>query len=253
MRTIIQSTAISILLVFSCVLFGASTGVAFTTYMILDPSQYEHCSAAPGNDCENDPYGFVSAGSTLDVIMYFDTEGEADIAILSVSVLFDDDVLAWDQAASSSPTYALYNAGGRGNVHLAEFNSNMTFRAGTSDQILLDWGSTNLPDGTRDQCGAYGTYPAVPGGLSGNGCGFRMAVLKFNVIESFAVIRGTHYIPGFGGVFTLSNSSPGNLFELSDGSNPENHLRIVPQPTTALLFGLGLVGLSMSQRRGSGR
>ena len=82
---------------------------------------------------------------------------------------------------------------------MVELSTNMSLRTGTSDQILLDWSSNALPSGTRDQCGDYGTYPAVPGTPSGNGCGFQMASLRFNVINT----------GGGEAAFTLSNSSPG--------------------------------------------
>ena len=215
MRTRIQSTAISILLVFSCVLIGASTSKAFTTYMIVDAM----------------PYSLIHTGDTLEVEVYFDTQGEADIALLSISVLFDDTVLQWDPSASTTPTYALYNSAAKLNQYLVPAATNLTLRSGTSNQILLDWRNNILPGGNRDACGLSSFDPVVT-------CGFHMAVLKFNVI-------------GYGGsvLYSLSNSSAGNIFQLSDGSNPENRLRTVPQPTTAWLLGLGLIGLSLSGRR----
>jgi len=225
MRTRIGSVVFSLFLGLGLLVLGAASASAFSTNLATDFT-----------------YGTIlTTGDTVTMKVDFNSTGN-DIAILSVSVLFDDDAFAWDQAASSSPGYALYNAGGRGNAYLAEFWTNMTLRTGTSNQILLDWGSSDLPDGTRDQCGTYGTYPAVPGGLSGNGCGFRMAKLVFRVIDA---------PEAYGAAFTLSNSSPGNFFQLGDGSQPVNTITYSPEPTTALLVGLGLAGLGVAGRRRS--
>jgi hypothetical protein len=226
MRNRLRSIVLSLFLGLGLLVLGAASASAFSTTM-----------------SSNYVGGYPSTGDTITMYVDFNSTGN-DILILSVSVLFNDDAFAWDQAASSSPTYALYSAPSRGSVHLTELPTNMTLRAGTSDQILLEWGSSGLPiSGTRDQCGAYGTYPAVPGGLSGNGCGFRMATLVFTVIG------------GGDAAFTLSNSSPGNFFLLGDGSTPENAVSgdfmIIPEPTTALLVGLGLAGLGVAGRRRS--
>ena len=225
MRIRLRSVVFSLFLGLGLLVLSAASASAFST-----------------NLATNLTYGTIlTTGDTVTMKVDFNSTGN-DIQVLSVSVLFDDNAFAWDQAASSSPTYALYNAGGRGNAYLAQLNSNLTLRAGTSNQILLDWVSSDVPEGTRDQCGDYGTYPAVPGGLSGNGCGFRMAKLVFRVI---------HVGEAYGASFTLSNSSPGNIFALGDGSQPVNTITYSPEPTTALLVGLGLAGLGVAGRRRS--
>ena len=226
MRTTVRSTMLSLFLSLGLLVLGAASASAFSTQMT-----------------SNYTGDVLTTGDTVTVSVDFSSSG-TDIAILSVSVLFNDEIMAWDEGNSSSPTYALYNAGGRANVSLAQLSTNMTLRAGTSDQILLDWSSNALPSGTRDQCGDYGTYPAVPGTPSGNGCGFQMASLRFNVINT----------GGGEAAFTLSNSSPGNLFQLGDNSQPGNAVSgdfivTTPEPTTALLVGLGLAGLGVAGRR----
>jgi hypothetical protein len=213
-------------LAMALLLFGVASANAFSTSM---SSNYG------GSDLGN--------GDTVTVTVDFDTGGVADIQVLSVSVLFNDAVVTYDGPASQSPTYALYNAGGRGNVSLANLSTNMSIRAGTSNQILLDWSSTSVPTGTRDGCGDYGTYPAN-GGPSGTGaCGFTMATLVFNVTNA-----------GDDAAFTLSSNSPGNVLSLGDGSTPGNAVSgdfvvTTPEPTTAVLVGLGLLGLGVAGRR----
>ncbi len=171
--------------------------------------------------------GDIAFGDTVTVTVSFDSEGEADISLLSVSVLFSDDQFSWDEGASSSPSYALYVSGGKGNQYLVPATTNMTLRTGTSNQILLDWQNTALPGGNRD-----------PGS-------FDMATLVFSVSD----------VGGGIAAFTLSNSSPGNILQLSDGSNPTNHVsgdfNLSPEPSTALLVGLGLAGLGVAGRRRS--
>jgi hypothetical protein len=213
-------------LAMALLIFGAASANAFSTSM-----------------SSNYGGGDLSTSDTVTVTVDFDSGSVGDIAILSVSVLFNDTVVSWDQGASASPTYAMYT-GVRGSIALAELSTNMTLRTGTSDQILLDWSSGGLPAGTTTGgCGDYGTFPAVAGSPSGTGCVFTMATLVFHVDNQSG-----------DAAFTLSNSSPGNIFQLGDNSNPANTVSgdfivTTPEPTTALLVGLGLLGLGVAGRR----
>jgi hypothetical protein len=219
MRIRIGSIVFSLFLGLGLLVLGAASASAFSTTMT-------------SNYVIGD---YPSTGDTITVYVDFNSTGN-DIYLLSVSVLFSDDTLAWDQAASSSPTYALYVLGGKNNQYLVAASTNLTLRAGTSNQILLDWQNTSLPGGNRDACGITNLDPNVA-------CGFRMATLVFTMIQPW-------------GALTLSNSSPGNFFQLADGSHPENAVSgdivfPIPEPTTALLVGLGLAGLGVAGRRRS--
>ena len=189
------------------------------------------------------PGDILTTGDTVTVTVDFDTEGANELAIVSVSVLFNDEIMAWNQAGSASPTYALY--AGRAGVAMGNLSTNMTLRTGTSDQILLDWSSNGILTGQGSTlgCGPFGTFPAVPGSPSGNTCGWTMATLVFSVIDA----KGD-------AAFTVSNSSPGNILQLIDNSTPANPVSgdfvvTTPEPTTALLVGLGLLGLGVAGRR----
>jgi len=212
-------------LAMALLIFGAASASAFSTSMST--------AYTAGT--------ILTTGETVTLSVYFDTEGGTDIQVLSVSVLFDDNVMTYDQGSSTAPTYALYVYGGRNNVSLAQLSTNLTLRALTTNQVLLDWSSTAVPAGTRDACGDYGIYPVN----GGNGCGFEMAVLQFTV-----------HTAGDDALFQLSNNSPGNTFSLGDGSQAANPVSgdfvvTTPEPTTALLVGLGLAGLGVAGRRRS--
>jgi hypothetical protein len=205
MRLLITNLLASALLI-----FGAASAHAFATTMT---SNYSNGSV-------------LTTGDTVSVTVNFDSEGAADISLLSVSVLFNDAIMSWDQGSSSSPSYALYVSGGKGNQYLIPATTNLTLRTGTSDQILLDWQNTALPGGNRD---------------AGS---FDMATLVFSVADTGSGLAA----------FTLSNSSPGNILQVADGSNPVNAVSgdfdvVTPEPTTALLVGLGLAGLGVAGRR----
>ena len=205
MRLLITNLLASALLI-----FGAASAHAFATTMT---SNYSNGTV-------------LTTGDTVSVTVNFDSEGVAGISLLSVSVLFNDDIFGWNEGASSSPTYALYVSGGKGNQYLIPATTNLTLRTGTSNQILLDFQNTALPGGNRD---------------AGS---FDMATLVFSVADTGSGLAA----------FTLSNNSPGNILQLADGSNPANALSgdfdvVTPEPTTALLVGLGLAGLGVAGRR----
>lgn len=167
--------------------------------------------------------GVASVGDTLSVTVNFNTDGGTDVSLLSVSVLFDDAIMSFD--GGTSATYALYT-GGKGASYLKPATTNNGLRVGTSNQILLDWQNNILPGGAA---------------ASGN---FQMSVLNFTVTAL-----------GDGQAdFTLSSTSPGNTLFLGDETYPTNNLSgsfavITPEPTTALLVGLGLMGLGVAGRR----
>jgi hypothetical protein len=170
------------------------------------------------------------AGSTLGVSdsvtvsVNFDSEGAADITLLSVGVHFDNTIFT--HSGSNAATYALYATPAKGAVFMVPASTNGQLRVGTNDQVNMDWISSGLPDGNRD---------------AGS---FEMGTLTFHVQ---ALGDGM-------GDFTLSNNSAGNILQLGDASNPNNAVSgdfvvYTPEPTTALLVGLGLLGLGVAGRR----
>jgi hypothetical protein len=172
------------------------------------------------------------AGSTLGVSdsvtvsVNFDSEGAADITLLSVGVHFDNTIFT--HSGSNAATYALYATPAKGAVFMVPASTNGQLRVGTNNQVNMDWISSGLPDGNRD---------------AGS---FEMAELTFHIQ---AIGDGM-------GDFTLSNSSAGNILQLGDGSIADNAISgdfvvYTPEPTTAILLGLGLLGLGVAGRRQS--
>ena len=181
----------------------------------------------------------IDIGDTVMVEVFFDTEEQNDIALLSVSVLFDPNLIAYVPGASFGPTYALYVSGGKNNQYLVGASTNLTIRAGTLNQVLLDWQNTVITEGNRDACGATDLDPTVT-------CGFMMASLVFEALAEGEAL------------FELSNTSPGNIIQLIDGTNPPNPVTgdfavQIPEPTSASLSIFALLSLAGLRLRAARR
>jgi len=174
----------------------------------------------------------AAPGGTVSVTVTIDTEATTGIVLLSVGVLFDDTKLSYDKPASSATSYALY--GGRGGGGFLAASSTCggyptdgtacSLRVGTTNQVNVDYVSADLSNGTA------------------NTGSFLAATLVFNVIGS----SGTAAI-------SLTTSSPGNTVTLGSGPGTAtlsgSGIVTIPEPTTALLIGLGLAGLGVAGRR----
>jgi len=212
MRQFVVSAVVALTFVFS------SAASAFETNLFVD-----------GPDT-------ASVGDTIDIVVDFSTVGEdpwVGISLLSVSVLFDTSLVTYNVQASLTPSYALYNSGGKGNQYLVPAVTNLTIRTGETDQILLDWINTALPGGNRDQCGFFNNTGAPPEAV----CGFTMAILNFTAINN-----------GLAN-FDLCNDCPGNRLQLVDGSAPENVIGEsasvqIPEPTAASLSIFALLSMA---------
>jgi hypothetical protein len=172
-------------------------------------------------------------GGTVSVTVTIDTGATTGIVLLSVGVLFDETKLSYDKPASSATSYALY--GGRGGGGFLGASSTCggyptdgtacSLRVGTDNQVNIDYVSADLTNGTA------------------NTGSFLAATLVFNVIGT----SGSAAI-------SLSTSLPGNTVTLGTGPGTaalsgDGSVNIIPEPTTALLVGLGLAGLGVAGRR----
>ena len=165
----------------------------------------------------------VGVGDSVTVTVTLDAD-VTGIVLISTGVLFDDTILSYNQGASSSPTYILYVNGKT--PYMTPATNPPELRIGVTDQVNVDWTATSLT------AGSGGTGVEL------------LATLVFDVI---AVGDGVADIG-------LSITSPGNIVQLAGGINTTATLSgagtvITPEPTTALLVGLGLLGLGVAGKR----
>ncbi len=210
---------ISSLLVMALLAFSASTASAISLTL----------AGANGQD--------VAQNSQVSVTLSLDTEATTGITLLSIGVLFDDTRLTYNQGASSTTSYILYGGKGGGGYLNAlatcgggygtpGAGSGCSLRVNTTNQVNVDYVSTDLSNGTQNT----GTVTLV--------------TLVFDVGTTLG-----------SAAISLSQSSPGNVIGQPGGTsttatlNGSGSVNVIPEPTTALLVGLGLAGLGVAGRR----
>ncbi|MFP6639908.1 MAG: PEP-CTERM sorting domain-containing protein [Myxococcota bacterium] len=211
MRRFIRLILLSLLLATSLLVFGAASASAYAVTMTNDYNGLQ-----------------PQIGDVITTTLTFDTEGAANVALLSVSVIFDETQFSYDfpdVGGALNPTYILYTPVGRGHNYLTEGTSTTRqLRFNTTNQLLVDFVNIDLPDG--------------------------------NVLPGVALIATIEFtVTAFTGaaLFDVTADAPGNVLWLGHtGVEPlatSGDFTTVPEPTTALLMGLGLTGLAMSGRR----
>ena len=159
----------------------------------------------------------VTVGDQIAVTVTLDTESTTGIQLSSVAVLFDDNILSYNQAASTTTSYLLY--GGRARRFLYASSTcggypqtqpgGCSLRIGTTNQVNVDFLSTDLSLGTEN------TGVAL------------MATLIFDVVA-----------PGDGlAEINLSITAPGNFIGVAGGGT-----------TTATLSGGGAIEILVEPR-----
>lgn len=209
---------ITTLLATALVLFGAGTASAVSVYMTSD---YDGVSVLP-------------VGATVNIELFLDAD-VTRIQLLSVGVAFDNTIFQYNPqslAATGVPTYILY-----GSVGMA-----MTALYAQQDPWQT-WPGTVLP-GTA-QVNVNWADPSFTGtGITG--LGIKIAGIQLQVISAG---------DGLGDVI-LSSSLGGNVLQVLGVVQPlptsgSFVVNTIPEPTTAVLVGLGLAGLGIAGRRRS--
>ena len=177
----------------------------------------------------------VVGGEQFSVTVSLDTESTTGITLLSIGVLFDDTRLSYNQGASSTTSYILYGGKGGGGYMKANGTcggypqsapAGCSLRVNTTNQVNVDYVSTDLSNGTQ------------------NTGSVQLVTLVFDVLAA----------PGTAAI-TLSQTSPGNVIGQPGGGSTtgtllgDGSVNVIPEPTTALLVGLGLAGLGVAGRR----
>ena len=166
------------------------------------------------------------------ITVSMNTEATTGITVMSVGVLFDDSRLTYNQGASSATSYLLYGGRGGGGFLKAAATcggypgSGAGCNLALPGQVNADYVSADLSNGTANT------------GSS----------LLVTLVFDLTGVAGSASI-------ALSSSSPGNVVGQPGGGSVTPTLiggagvNVIPEPTTALLVGLGLVGLGVAGRR----
>jgi hypothetical protein len=177
----------------------------------------------------------INVGDSVTVTIDLNTDGGTDLFALGVGFEFEGTGFTYDQGSSATNTYLLYTTAK--NPYLIPAST----CGGTSgsgcdtyltnpNQVQLDFVSS-----------AVGTGTGVPAASVG--------------FENLATLVFTATNPGTYGFLFTFDPVTGGVLGLGDGSTESltlgagGSVTVVPEPTTALLFGLGLIGLGVAGRR----
>ena len=200
------------------VLFGASTASAFSSAMTTSYN---------GTDV-------LGVGDFVDVEIFFDATAPG-VQFYTVGVLWDANVFDYVPQSNASvgvPTYVLYGVIGAG---MTAMNTSLV----PLQDPWIQWAGATPPGKEQVNIAWYDPSFAGAGGTG---------LVKLGEIRLVVTGLGS----GTGDV-SISNTTGGSILQVFDAqvANPVSgdFAVITPEPTTAVLEGLGLLGLGVAGRR----
>jgi len=180
--------------------------------------------------------------ATYDIV--FDIPVNDGLVLFSMGVTFDPSVVAYRVDLSSSNDYYPLYTGAVGKQPVAFLEPYVGYGP-----------DVYAPDGP-----GFDTWPAPPPGLAqinvdflnptlgaptyGTATGLVLGTIAFEAVGAGDALVSLTFDAG-GNIFNINGSDWSAQVALDNGSD----INVVPEPTTALLVGLGLVGLGVSGRR----